>query len=214
MLAHERPGVETHFEDHGGELGIVPHLRIADVAYDELVDELIIKVHESGQIPNQIIAIMFGGATPARAIAELFNIEMLAYYALKRYFPSDPSDQRKMKPDENVILARDLLKAHHDFGADVLAVDDLTDEGVTFKRFEDWLTNRSRFGQDVRSLRTACLWKKVHSEYPPTFWVDEVVPIQLPDSTVMKMPWIDQPMERKYSMCTIEDVLARTRAVR
>ncbi len=207
MLGHERPGVELHFEDHGGELGLVPHLKVSWDAYWAIVDELVLRVARSKFQPNQIVAITFGGVVPGRAIAQALQLP-LAYLGAESYRPSGDDDRRRMRSGD-VVFARDLIVTRPGFGNRVLLVDDLADHGRTFRSSLRWLQRHSVYSQGIRDVHTACLWWKTHSEFTPNYEVDRVVPVELPDARTRKMPWIDQPLERAYAVSGIAEIEER-----
>lgn len=211
MHGHERPGVELTFENHGGEIGIMPHLRVSFDAYIALIDELVLRVDRTKFRPNQIVAITFGGVVPGRAIAQAFRLP-LAYLGAESYRPATDDDGLHMQPGDDVVFARDLIVTRPGFGTKVLLVDDLTDHGRTFRDSIRYLQNHPMYGSGIREIQTACLWHKAHSAFTPNHAVDRVVAMTLPGTKTKKMPWIDQPLERLYAVPSIEDIAARVRA--
>lgn len=211
MLGHERPGVELLFEDHGGELGIVPHLRVSWDAYWAMVDELVLLIARARFTPNQIVAITFGGVIPGRALAQALKLP-LAYLGAESYVSTAEDDRRRMRPQEQVVFARDLIVTRPGFGTHVLLVDDLADHGRTFAQSVAWLQSGSAYSAGIREVRTACLWWKTHSEHQPHYAVDQVKRVELPASQERKMPWIDQPLERLYATGSIADIEDRVTA--
>lgn len=207
MLGHERPGVELAFEDHGGTLGVVPHLRVSLDAYFALIDELIVKVAHARFTPNQIVAIAFGGAIPGRALSEALRLP-IAYHGAESYDPADDTDRLRMQPGASVLFARDLLTTRPGFGANVLIVDDLADTGRTFTQTIAWLRRHPSYGPGIREIHTACLWRKTHSQFQPNLEVDLVKRVALPGTQERGMPWIDQPLERLYAV-PVEVIEAR-----
>lgn len=226
MLAHERRGVEVTYVDHGGDLGVVPHLRVDFAAYFALVDELIAKIarreraspnlpaplrtlavaaHRAWE-PDQVVAITFGGVVPGRACAQALRLP-LAYLGAERYAAAHADDRRKMD-GRDVHFARDLLVTSVDFGRDVLLVDDLTDEGRTFQESCTYLMCHPEYGGADLSVFTACLWRKIHAMFAPTYHVDDVVPLPIPDGSRVVMPWIDQPLEVRYAV-PVEEIAHR-----
>lgn len=210
MLGHERPGVELAFEDHGVELGLIPHLRVSWDAYWAMVDELVLLIVRARFTPNQIVAITFGGVMPGRALAQALKLP-LAYLGAESYVPVADGDRRRMQPQEQVVFARDLIVTRPGFGTNVLLVDDLADHGRTFAQSVAWLQSGSTYSAGIREVRTACLWRKTHSTFQPQYVVDNVKPVELPETQERKMPWIDQPLERLYATGSIADIEDRIR---
>jgi len=210
MLGHERAGVDLVFEDHGGTLGVVPHLRVSLEAYVALLDELVVKVAHARFVPNQIVAITFGGAIPGRALSQALHIP-IAYHGAESYVPADEADRLRMQPGTDVLFARDLITTRPGFGAKVLIVDDLADTGRTFTQTIAWLRRHPSYGPGIQEIQTACLWRKTHSQFQPNVEVDLVKRVTLPETRERKMPWIDQPLEQLYavSVDVIEARIAR-----
>ncbi|MBI4142670.1 hypothetical protein HY480_02230 [Candidatus Uhrbacteria bacterium] len=209
MRAHMRPGVTVRFEDHGGKLGVVPHLQVPFDAYFALVDELVVHVARNKKFrPSQVVAITFGGVVPGRAIAQAFNLP-LAYLGAESYVPSADDDQRRMEPSDDVTFARDLLTTRSGFGARVLLVDDLTDRGTTFRAGVRRLHHDPKYGSGIDEIKTACLWRKTHSVFTPDYAVDFVERLRIPQARRHVMPWIDQPLERLYALASIGDIERR-----
>lgn len=212
MLAHERTGVTVHYRSHdlGGRHATVPHLDVPWETYFQLVDELIVAVADDATWrPNEIVAVTFGGAIPARALSQALGVPWLAYYDVER---CPPGTTGKLHDAAHVLYARDLLKSHPGFGTDVLIVDDLIDEGVTIEGCHAFLRRHPEYGAGIRTMKTAVLWRKAHATAFTDFVVDHVVSLPIPgagDETIM--PWIDQPMDRAYSVPL--DAI-RTRAAR
>ena len=211
MLGHERPGVELAFQNHGGELGVVPHLRVSWDAYWALVDELVVAVARARFQPNQIVAITFGGAIPGRALSQALHLP-LAYHGAESYVPADEADRLQMQPGADVLFSRDLITTRPGFGANVLLVDDLADSGRTFERTVAWLRGHPQYGPGIREIQTACLWWKTHSTFHPNIGVDRVKRVALPGSGERKMPWIDQPLERSYASASLAEIESRIRS--
>ncbi|MDO8599225.1 MAG: phosphoribosyltransferase family protein [bacterium] len=211
MHGHERPGVELAFEDHGGEIGTMPHLRVSLEAYFHLIDELVLRAARSKFRPTQIVAITFGGVVPGRAIAQALRLP-LAYLGAESYRPASDDDARHMEPGEDIVFARDLITTRPGFGTKVLLVDDLTDHGRTFRDSIAYLQKHPTYGSGIGEIHTACLWRKAHSAFTPNFAVDHVVPVMLPGTKTKRIPWIDQPLERLYAVSSIEEIEARIRA--
>lgn len=212
MIAHGRPGVNVTFEDHGEPHGIKPHLRISQAVYDELLDELIVAIADSGWMPNQIVGVMCGGGDPARALNLALGIP-LAFLGAESYDAAFTGDGRKMAAARDIQFARDLLKTHPGFGTRVLIADDLADTGRTFHRATEWLKRSPKYGAGIEEVRTGTLWLKECSKFKPDFSVDFVVPIYVPALDKAVMPWIDQPIEINYA-AGIDAIRARIRAQR
>ena len=210
MLAHERPGIEVAFEDHGAELGVIPHLRVSLDAYFCLVDELVVRVAHTRFRPNQIVAITFGGTVPGRALSQALHIP-LAYLGAESYAPASSTDHRRMRAGDEIVFARDLITTQPGFGTKVLLVDDLADSGRTFYDSIRHLQKDSTHGSGIREIQTAALWHKAHSSFDPKIAVDRVTPLTLPNVKTKRMPWIDQPLEWLYAIPELADIERRVR---
>ncbi len=142
--------------------------------YHRKVEELIVKVHESGWEFNQIVCIAKGGLRVGDIFARVYRVP-LAILAASSY----TNDRQRT----SLTFSRDLAMTTANLGSRVLLVDDLADSGSTLRRGIEWL--KYHYGFYIDELRTAVIWHKAISTVAPDYCVD-----YLPDN-----PWIHQPFE-------------------
>jgi uncharacterized protein len=89
-----------------------------------------------------------------------------------------------------------LTMVGDNLGRRVLLVDDLVDSGVSLEQSILWL--KSRYGSDIKEIRTAVVWYKASSVAKPDYYVDYLV----------DNPWIHQPFEM-YEQMNAADFAAK-----
>jgi hypoxanthine phosphoribosyltransferase len=143
--------------------------------YNQLVERLALKVHESSWRFNQIICIARGGLRVGDVLSRIFD-QPLAILSTHSYSSEGGTIRGELVIAEHMTMTKPRL------GDRVLLVDDMVDSGHTLAAVHAELPRRF---PHVTELRTAVLWWKACSVFNPDYWVD-----YLPDN-----PWIYQPFE-------------------
>jgi hypoxanthine phosphoribosyltransferase len=149
--------------------------------YRTLMEDLAVKVRDSGYDFNQIVCIARGGLQVGDMFSRVFG-KPLAILFTSSYVEAHGTVRGKLSVSKNITMTTPEL------GDRVLLVDDLVDSGATLEVVDHHL--RAHFPQ-IRELRTAVLWWKGVSTFQPDFHA-----AYLADS-----PWIHQPMEW-WEQCT------------
>ena len=157
--------------------------------YNRTVEELALKVHNSGFKVDLLIGIMRGGAPIIDVLSRIFKIKC-AYMAVESYTGEEIEDQQG-----DIVFSRELSSTAHSLGGNILLCDDLSDTGLTLNRSIEWLKQYRPIRDNIKEIRTAILWKKSQSTFEPDYCAKK-----LEDS-----PWIVQPFE-KYEEIRIEDL--------
>ena len=157
--------------------------------YNKTVEELALKVHNSGFKVDLLIGIMRGGAPIIDVLSRIFKIKC-AYMAVESYSGEEIEDQQG-----DIVFSRELSSTAHSLGGNILLCDDLSDTGLTLNKSIEWLKQYRPIRDNIREIRTAILWKKSQSTFEPDYCAKK-----LKDS-----PWIIQPFE-KYEEIRIEDL--------
>ncbi|MCL6433513.1 MAG: phosphoribosyltransferase [Leptolyngbyaceae cyanobacterium HOT.MB2.61] len=156
--------------------------------YHQKIEQLAVKIYQSGWNFNQIVCLAKGGLRVGDILARIYNLP-LAILATSSYGGFNNQVRG------SITFARDLTMTTANLGDRVLLVDDLVDSGVTLKKTLVWLDRK--YGFYIEEIRTAVLWYKDCSVITPDYYVD-----YLPDN-----PWIHQPFE-PYEQMTPADLAA------
>ncbi len=159
--------------------------------YNQKVEQLAVKVYQSGWKFNQIVCLAKGGLRVGDILARLYNVP-LAILATSSY--GGANNQMRGA----ITFSRDLTMTTANLGSHILIVDDLVDSGVTLQKTIPWL--HLNYGFYIEEVRTAVLWYKACSVIKPDYYVD-----YLPDN-----PWIHQPFEPYEKMTAAELAAALT----
>ena len=101
--------------------------------YNKTVEELAIKVHDSGFKVDLLIGIMRGGAPIIDVLSRIFKIKC-AYMAVGSYSGEEIENQQG-----DIIFSRELSSTAHTLGGNILLCDDLSDTGLTLNKSIEWL---------------------------------------------------------------------------
>jgi len=153
--------------------------------YHQTIDQLALKIYESGWQFNQIVCLAKGGLRVGDTLARLFD-QPLAILSTASY--GGPNNQVR----GSVTFSQDLSKTTANLGSHVLLVDDLVDSGVTLRRSIAWL--QTKYGFYIDEIRTAVLWYKSCSVIAPDYYVQYLA----------EDPWIHQPFENYEQMTPAE----------
>ena len=150
------------------------HLYVSWHEYHTLTERLALKVHNSGWAFDQILCLARGGMRPGDVLSRVFD-KPLAIMATSSYRDDAGTIQGRLD------MAKFITMPRGDLSGRVLLVDDLADSGVTLKAVVD----RLRGLPAITELRSAVIWVKGVSSYPPDYFVE----------TLPTSPWIHQPFE-------------------
>ena len=159
--------------------------------YNLIVEKLAIQIHESGYKPTMLIGIMRGGAPIIDVLSRVFKLKC-AYLAVESYSGKGMEDKQG-----ELVFSREIssIASQKDFER-ILLVDDLSDTGLTLNKSVEWLLKYEPVKENIKQIKTACLWKKKSSKFSPDF-----CPVKLDDD-----PWIVQPTEH-YEELSIEEII-------
>lgn len=163
----------------------MPDLYVSWSDYHQKIEQLAVKVYQSGWNFNQIICLAKGGVRVGDILSRIFDLP-LAILSTASY--GGLNNQVR----GSLIFSRDLTMTTPNLGSHILLVDDLVDSGVTLKKTLVWLDRK--YGFYIEEIRTGVLWYKDCSVIAPDYYVD-----YLPDN-----PWIHQPFEPYEKMTPAE----------
>ncbi|HEX7157271.1 MAG TPA: phosphoribosyltransferase [Burkholderiaceae bacterium] len=159
--------------------------------YHGLIEQLALKIHQSGYRFDSLLCLARGGLRVGDVISRIFDTP-LAVLAASSYREAAGTRQGRLDIAEFITMTGGGLQGR------LLLVDDLVDSGATLGRVRDLV--RGRFPA-LSEVRTAVLWYKACSTVVPDFYVQ-----YLPDS-----PWIHQPFE-EYDRLRPDQLAARLKA--
>jgi hypoxanthine phosphoribosyltransferase len=154
----------------------MPDLYISWSDYHHKIEQLAVKIYQSGWQCNQIVCLSRGGLRIGDILSRIYN-QPLAILATSSYNGPGKQDRGKL------VIAPHLTMTTAQLGSRILLVDDLVDSGITLEQTVPWLKQYGH-GQ-VEEIRTGVIWYKACSVVAPDYYVD-----YLPDN-----PWIHQPFE-------------------
>lgn len=157
--------------------------------YNRLIEDLAVKIHDSGWAFDQIICLARGGMRVGDVLSRLYRIP-LAILSASSYRENAGREQGQLD------IAPYISMAYGSPAGRVLLVDDMVDTGLTFGKVRGHLLSSY---PAIKDLRTAVVWWKAHSVVKPDYHS-----VYLEDN-----PWIHQPFE-SYDTLTLEE-LKRTR---
>lgn len=160
-------------------------LFVSNEEYDDLIEQLILKVADSGYEFDSLLCLARGGLRVGDIFSRVYD-KPLAILATSSY----RENAGRVKND--LDIATFITKTGGEIAGRLLIVDDLVDSGVTAKNVIEHI--RSQFDK-VSEIRFAVLWQKSHSAINPDYYVKFC-----PDN-----PWIHQPFER-YDALGIENL--------
>jgi len=143
--------------------------------YHRLIEQLVVRVHQSGWKFDQILCLARGGMRVGDVFSRIFNLP-LAILATSSYREDAGTKQGSLAIAPFVTMASGTLTGR------ILIVDDLVDSGQTFDLIRAHLL---RTYPCITELRSAVLWYKAHSVVAPDYYVQK-----LDDN-----PWVHQPFE-------------------
>ncbi len=153
--------------------------------YHHKIEQLAVKIYQSGWEFNQIVCLARGGLRVGDIISRIYN-EPLAILSTSSY-----SSAGKHKRN-NLIISRQLTMTSENLGSRILLVDDLVDSGITIQETVPWLNSYSQ--SPIEEIRTAVIWYKACSVVVPDYYADYLA----------NNPWIHQPFEYYESISLSE----------
>lgn len=154
----------------------MPDLYVSWSDYHQTIEQLAVKVYQSGWQFNQVVCLARGGLRVGDIISRIYR-QPLAILATSSY--TGPGKQER----QTLTFSRHLTMTTVEIGSRLLLVDDLVDSGITLQQSIPWL--QRQYGNQIEEIRTAVLWYKGRSVFVPDYYVE-----YLPDN-----PWIHQPFE-------------------
>ena len=160
--------------------------------YTKTVEKLAVQIHK-GYKPTVLVGIMRGAAPIIDILSRILKLP-IAYIVIQSYSGKGMEDKQG-----ELMFAREIssLANEKDFER-VLLIDDLSDTGLTLNKSIEWLKNYEPIKNNIKEIKTACLWKKKSSSFEPDY-----CPIKLEED-----PWIVQPTEH-YEELSIEDIIRK-----
>lgn len=144
--------------------------------YDDLIEQLAVKIQQSGLQFDQILCLARGGMRIGDVLSRVFNVP-LAVLASSSYRGTQGTEQGALH------IAPQITSTAGPLAGNILLVDDLVDSGVTFAKVCEHLLQAFPL---ITTLRTAVLWQKASSTVKPDYVV----------TVLVTNPWIHQPFER------------------
>ncbi|MGM3307873.1 phosphoribosyltransferase [Anabaena sp. WFMT] len=157
--------------------------------YHHKIEQLAVKIYQSGWQFNQIVCLARGGLRVGDILSRIYN-QPLAILATSSYSGAGKHERGGLIVSSHLTMTSDKL------GSRILLVDDLVDSGITIQQTVPWLKKHSEF--PIEEIRTAVIWYKACSVIAPDYYVD-----YLPDN-----PWIHQPFE-KYELINPAQILEK-----
>ncbi|SFM39452.1 phosphoribosyltransferase [Variovorax sp. OV329] len=156
------------------------HLYVSHDEYNNLIEKLAIKVHQSGWEFDNILCLARGGMRPGDVLSRIFD-KPLAIMSTSSYRAEAGTVQGHLD------IAHYITTPKGEIAGRVLLVDDLADSGHTLNAVVELLRTKYK---PITELRTAVLWTKGLSTFTADYSVEE-----LPTN-----PWIHQPFESYDSL--------------
>lgn len=144
--------------------------------YHHKIEQLAVKIYQSGWEFNQIVCLARGGLRVGDILSRIYN-QPLAILATSSYSGAGKQERG------GLIVSPHLTMTTESLASQILLVDDLVDSGITLQQTIPWLKENSEF--PIEEIRTAVIWYKDCSVITPDYYTD-----YLPDN-----PWIHQPFE-------------------
>ena len=157
--------------------------------YHQIIEELAIKIYQSGWEFNQIVCIAKGGLRVGDILSRIFE-QPLAILSAASYGGENNQIRGEIKLSQNLAMTTEKLRDR------VLLVDDLVDSGNSLQATLDWLNQHCQ--AEITEIKTAVLWRKQCSTIIPDYYVHYLE----------KNPWIHQPFE-PYEQLNIVDLSKR-----
>ena len=148
--------------------------------YDDLVEQLILKVADDGYDFDCILCLARGGMRVGDIFSRVHDMP-LAILATSSY------REAAGKQQGDLDIASFITKTGGEIAGRLLLVDDMVDSGKTLVQVVEHLKKQY---PAITEIRVAVLWWKSHSVFTPDYWSEFL------DNN----PWIHQPFERYDAM--------------
>lgn len=155
-------------------------LFVTQEEYDDLVEQLVLKVADDGYKFDTILCLARGGMRVGDIFSRVHDMP-LAILATSSY------RQAASKQQGDLDIAQFITKTGGEIAGRMLLVDDMVDSGKTLEQVVHHLKQQY---PAITEIRVAVLWWKSHSVYTPDYWCEFL------DNN----PWIHQPFERYDAM--------------
>lgn len=150
-----------------------------DVSWSEYhchIEQLAVKIDQSGWKFNQIVCIAKGGLRIGDILCRLYDQPLAILFAAS-YGGTGNRERGKIRFADNLAMIGSEL------GDQVLLIDDLADSGASLIESKEWL--KTNYGEQITEIKTGVIWYKSCSVIIPDYYV-----AYLTDN-----PWIRQPFE-------------------
>lgn len=154
------------------------------VQYDDLIEQLAVKIQQSGFRFDQILCLARGGLRIGDVLSRVFNVP-LAILSTSSYRGAQGTEQGALH------IAQQITSTAGPLSGNILLVDDLVDSGVTFAAVGKHLLQAFPL---IATLKTAVLWQKASSTIKPDYVV----------MVLATNPWVHQPFEHYDSVTPME----------
>ena len=160
--------------------------------YLDTVEKLALTISQNYK-PTVLVGIMRGAAPIIDILSRILKLPT-AYIVIQSYSGKGMEDKQGQ-----LMFAREIssLAKDEDFNK-VLLVDDLSDTGLTLNKSIDWLKKYPPLQGNIKSIKTAVLWKKKDSTFEPDYCAQKL----------NSNPWIVQPFEH-YEEVRVEDLIKK-----
>ena len=165
-------------------------LHISWTEYHKKIEQLALQIHQSGWEWDYIVCLAKGGLRVGDILCRIFD-KPLAILSTSSY--SSFSAENNPPTRSKIIFSEHLSMTYSNLKGNILLVDDLVDSGISLQESIQWL--QTRYGTEIREIKTAVIWYKGCSVISPDYYVD-----YLTDN-----PWIHQPFER-YETMTVDQL--------
>ena len=155
-------------------------LYITQEEYDDLVEELVLKVADDHYDFDTIICLARGGMRVGDVFSRVHDMP-LAILAASSYRKAAGTEQGELD------IAQFITKTGGEIEGKVLLVDDMVDSGVTINKV---IAHLKKQYPAITEIRVAVLWWKSHSECVPDYYCEFLT----------NNSWIHQPFERYDAM--------------
>lgn len=171
----------------------MPDLYVSWSDYYSKIERLAVTIYHSNWNFDQIVCLARGGLRIGDVLSRIYR-KQLAILAAASYSSTgdSPTETLGDRVRGALTFSRHLTMTTERLGSRILLVDDLVDSGTTLQQAITWLEHNHGLG--IEEVRTAVLWYKGCSIFPPDYYVD-----YLPDN-----PWIHQPFESYEEMTPAE----------
>lgn len=156
------------------------HLYVSYDEYNNLIEKLAIKVHQSDWAFDTILCLARGGMRPGDVLSRIFN-KPLAIMSTSSYRADAGTVQGHLD------IAHYITTPQGEIAGKVLLVDDLADSGHTLHAVVELLKRKY---PAITELRSAVIWTKGLSTFTPDYSVEFLA----------TNPWIHQPFENYDDM--------------